>query len=282
MNDMASIVETDQPPERDEGAWLVRQWSAFAAALQFLTRVPLTSQRPVSAASLGRAPVYFPLVGTMIGAVAAAALGAACLAWPVALAVVVAVAVESWLTGALHEDGVADFCDAMGGGWSRERTLEILRDSRIGTYGALGLGLALALRIGALIVLIDRVGVGQWLAWSAALVAGAALGRWMIVLVMVWVPPVADRESLTRDMGRAVGVRGLIAATLWALPAALWFALQMPLRAALAAALLAAVVVVFVRLIRRRLGGVTGDCLGCLSYLAQVVVLLAAAARVPT
>jgi adenosylcobinamide-GDP ribazoletransferase len=198
------------------------------------------------------------------------------------LAVIVALSLEAWLTGALHEDGVADFCDAFGGGWTRERTLAILADSRIGTFGALGLGLAVALRAGAIVALVDHVGIEQWPAWGAALAASSTIGRWVIVLVMAWVSSVPDRESLTNAIGRELGIGGLILATLFTLPAAILFAVQMPLHAGLAAAMLFPFIYCFVRLIRKRLGGVTGDCFGFIAYITQTLVLLAAAARLPS
>ena len=94
--------------------------------------------------------------------------------WPIGLAVVIGLAFEALLTGAFHEDAVADFCDAFGGGWTRDDILRILKDSRVGSFGALGLILAVALRGGAIATLeTDRL--------IAAVTASAALGRWAIL-----------------------------------------------------------------------------------------------------
>ncbi len=124
---------------------LTTQWDALITAIQFLTQVPMRRSAP-SAAALRTAPLYFPLVGLLIGGFTAGLLGLSMLWWPIALAVIVALAAEAILTGALHEDALADYCDAFGGGWTRERILDILKDSRIGTYGTLGLGFGVTLR----------------------------------------------------------------------------------------------------------------------------------------
>jgi adenosylcobinamide-GDP ribazoletransferase len=277
---LRSAVDVAEPPQRRAAVTEPGLGEALRAAVQFLTRIPLGT-RPVDVLALARCPAYFPLVGTLIGGLAAAVLLGGGQLWPIWLAVLTALAAEALLTGALHEDGLADCCDALGGGWTRDDVLAILKDSRLGTYGALGLGLAVSLRAGALAAIVQQQGLERWPIWCAALIASAAVGRWAMVLMLVAVPPIPERESLSRSMSGSSG-RELLLATLWTLPAAVWMAVQMPEQAALAALLLALAVLWFARLVKRRLGGTTGDCLGCIAYLSQVVVLLAAAARWPT
>lgn len=258
-----------------------RRLSAPIAAAQFLTRIRLPTSAPgADADTLRRSPVYFPLVATLIGAFTAALIGLGSRFWPVWLAVPFALAVEARLTGALHEDAVADFCDAFGGGWTREEVLRILKDSRLGSYGALGLALAVALRAGATISVVMQQGGEAWPSWVAAVVASAAVGRWAMVAATVLVPPDKERESLARQVGGQLSWRELLEASFWTLPAAGAFAVLMPEQFALAVVLLVPTLWFFLRGVHRKLGGVTGDCLGCLGYLAQVVVLLAAAARI--
>src|SRR5262245_41540059 len=125
---------------------LKAQVRAFLAAVQFLTRIPVPSfaaGREEAAADLRQGEVYIPLVGGLVGLSTSGVILAATYLWPMGLAVVLGLAWEAWLTGALHEDAVADFCDAFGGGWTREEVLHILKDSRIGSFGTVGLGLAL-------------------------------------------------------------------------------------------------------------------------------------------
>ena len=217
--------------------------------------------------------------GALIGILAAASTGLGALVWPPWLAVLAALAFEAWLTGALHEDAVADFCDAFGGGHTRDQVLTILEDSRIGAFGALGLLFAVSLRTGAMMTLIIQWGVAGWPLWSSAFVASSAAGRWVMVLAMGLFAPLAGRESLSRTIGGALSRRERVESGLWALAAIAPFAVLLPLQFLFAVALLIPVVGGLLHLVLRKLGGMTGDCLGCVGYVSQVVVLLAAAAR---
>ena len=149
-----------------DNAWRKLSWPAFVTAVQFLTRVPLPGgmNRPgADPALLGHCPLFFPLVGGLVGAAAGGVLWAAAHVWPPPVAIVLALIAEALLTGAFHEDAVADACDAFGGGWTRDDVLRILKDSRVGSYGALGLGLAVALRgatLGAFTALASRRRLG--------------------------------------------------------------------------------------------------------------------------
>lgn len=254
-------------------------WGAFVAAVQFLTRVPLSSSM-CTRDSLRRAPLFFPLVGTVIGGSTAGLLWLSGLLWPVWIAVILALTAELWLTGALHEDGVADFCDGFGGGWTREKILEILKDSRVGTYGMLGLGFAVALRAGSLGAVVAEYDQERWLYWATALIASAAVGRWMMVWAMVLVPPIPQRESLSEDVAGRVSWRCVALSGLGAMPAIACFAYLMPIAALLACGMVGGAQAILLSLVRQKLGGITGDCLGCVGYVSQVLVLLAAAARV--
>jgi adenosylcobinamide-GDP ribazoletransferase len=250
-----------------------RQWAALAVAARFLTQVPVPPGVPFRATGrfLPRALVFFPVVGGMLGlATGGLILGLAhCWSWP--LAVMLGVAAEMLVTGAFHEDAVADFCDAFGGGWTRQRILEILKDSRIGTFGTVGLLVGIGLRVGAMIHLAP----GDLL---PATMAAAAWSRWCILLFMWRLPPIADRASLTRDVGRqATGVSLAIGLAL-AAPWIAWWAASDPTRCAIGLLAAAMWVLCLERYVRRKLGGVVGDCLGMACYTAQVLVLLAACA----
>jgi adenosylcobinamide-GDP ribazoletransferase len=255
------------------------RWQVFAAAVQFLTRIPLSSGEPPAAGELARCPVFFPLVGALIGVFTAVAAGLGALVWPPWLAVVLAMAFEAVLTGALHEDGLADFCDAFGGGRTRDQTLAILKDSRIGAFGALGLLVAVSLRAGAMMTLIDQWGVEGWPLWCSAFVASSAVGRYVMVLAMALVPPVAGRESLARTVGSTLSRWVLVASSFWVFLATAPFVVFLPVQSLVAVLLLFPAVGGLLLVVRRRLAGITGDCLGCIGYIGQIVVLLAAAAR---
>ena len=173
--------ERDAP--RDQPKTSIRSvaldhYRSLLVAVQFLTRLPTPNVAMGDEAErrkiLGRSAAYFPLVGALIGAMTGATIRLAGQFWPIGLAIVIGLAFEALLTGAFHEDAVADFCDAFGGGWTRDDILRILKDSRVGSFGALGLGLAVALRGGAIATLeTDRL--------IAAVTASATLGRWAIL-----------------------------------------------------------------------------------------------------
>ena len=250
-------------------------WAPPLLALQFLTRVPVPVLARLSAAQvevgLGRAVRWFPLVGTLIGLVTATTIAEAGTIWPRAVAVVIALIVEARLTGAFHEDAVADFCDGIGGGRDAEHVRVIMKDSRIGTYGALGLGLAVALR-GILLWTLEP-GIA-----FAAIVASATFGRLTVVAAMATIPPAPADGGLAKDIGGAIGWRDLAAGSLFALPGLAALGVVRP--AALIAAVVAAglFLVWLNALLLRQIGGSTGDCLGFAAYAGQLIALLAVVA----
>ncbi len=273
--------ERDAPRDHPKTSILsvaLDHYRSLLLAVQFLTRLPMPPVAIVDEAErltiLGRSAAYFPLVGALIGALTGATILLASRLWPIGLTIVIGLAFEALLTGAFHEDAVADFCDAFGGGWSRDDILRILKDSRVGTFGALGLGLAMTLRGGAIATLeTDRL--------IAAVTASATLGRWAILPAMWALPPADDRESLSRDIGRQIGPARLLLGTVMAIPGCAWLAFISPGRLAIGCAAVVALIAWLVRYVGRRLGGMNGDCLGFLCYLSQVAVLLATAARWP-
>ncbi len=234
--------------------------SGFVVAVQFLTRIPIRSGR---AGELSRAVPWFPVVGALIGAAVggvAAGLGELV---PMAVAAAVAVLFGIALTGAFHEDGLADTADALAGGWTRERRLEILDDPRHGSYGVAALG-------GSIVVRVVAVGsLGPADAFTG-LVAAHSLARGVAVVTMV-VVPLAKPDGLGAGYARSVttgraALTGFLAVAIAALATGWWAG---PLAAA---ALVAAAVVAFFAI--RAIGGITGDILGAIEQLAECAVLV--------
>jgi adenosylcobinamide-GDP ribazoletransferase len=254
-------------------------WAPPLLAVQFLTRLPVPGTAGLSPTAvhvgLGRAVGWFPLVGALVGAITAGVALAALQLWPVFVAVLLALAVEARLTGAFHEDAVADFCDAFGGGQAPDDVRRIMKDSRIGSYGALGLGLALLLRAALMIALLSSL---PPLAAGLAIVASATFGRLLAVAVMALVPPAAS-QGLAKDVAANVGWSTIGVACATALPGLLAFGLATPARLAVTFALAAIFITWFRGLLLGRIGGSTGDCLGFAAYAGQLLLLLTAAAR---
>lgn len=262
-------------------------WVPPLLAIQFLTRIPVPGLARLSPdvvnVALGKAVGWFPLVGAFVGAVTAGTMLAAEQVWPRIVAVLLALVVEARLTGAFHEDAVADFCDGVGGGRDPGHIRQIMKDSRIGSYGALGLVLAVALRA-ALVFLLPASPMFVFV----AIVAASSFGRLLAVVAMGIIPSPADERasaspagassSLAKDIGSMLPVSALVVAAVTTALALVPFALRAPL-AVSAAIVVAVVFLVWLRaLLLRKIGGGTGDCLGFAVYVGQLIVLLAATA----
>lgn len=247
--------------------------AAPVLALLWLTRLPVGRFLPRPAPTLQSALWAFPVAGMVVGALAGLVL---VMAWwlglPPVVAALLAVGAQVWLTGGLHEDGLADFADGMGGR-TIEKRLEIMRDSRIGSYGALTLGLVMALRVAALAALEPVVAI-------AALVSVAAFSRAGIVLALYLLPP-ARSDGLGRGAGRPS--RAMLAATLavgFAAFVVASFCDVWPVGILVIAAplsCLAAQGLVEIKA-QQKLGGQTGDVLGAVQQAGEVAALLAIAA----
>lgn len=248
------------------------QLELFFTAIGFFTRLPVPGWVPWSPERLNNAARYFPLVGWLVGGAGAASYALAALALPASLAVVLSMAVTIRLTGAFHEDGWADACDGLGGGWDKAQVLTIMKDSRIGSYGTIGLVLMLLAKALALVELARLSPAAP----ALALLAAHPLSRLMstsLIHTLAYVRE--DATAKSKPLARSLGRGELAVATLCGLlPMAL-----LPLRAG-AVGLLAAVAVTWyaARLFNRRLGGYTGDCLGAAQQASELAIYLGAVA----
>jgi len=243
----------------------------LACALQFLTRLPVPQLGDWRDERLARSARYFPLVGLIVGGLCAGVFLLARLVWPHgALPALLAVAAGVVITGGFHEDGLADTADGLGGGQARERKLAIMKDSRLGSYGALALGLVLALKVAALAELQPP------LAAAAALVCAHGLGRAAAVVMMVATPYAADPDA-SRLKPSARGARPWEAAIGLAVGAAPLLLLDPTV--AVAGVLGGALAAGWPALAaRRQIGGHTGDVAGAVEQAFETGFLLAAAA----
>jgi adenosylcobinamide-GDP ribazoletransferase len=247
----------------------------FLVALQFLTRFPVWRVLPPIAdypGALRLAMPYFPLVGAVVGGVTGGVFWLALTVWPAWIAALLALAVEALLTGALHEDGVADFCDAFGGGRTGEDIERILKDSRVGSYGVVGLLIGVGLRAGAMAALSPESAV-----WT--IVAAGALGRWLVLPVTMILPPVPGRDGLAKGLGHGRAWGSLVLGTCLAGLAMMPAFLLSPVKGAVGVVAAIGFAFWLTMYVRRRLGGVTGDVLGFAIFGGQLTFLLAAAAR---
>ena len=254
---------------------MIRELRLFLIALQFMTRVPVPRWVGFEADWLNRSARHFAGVGLLVGGIGAAVLWAASRWWPMPVAVGLSMAATLWLTGAFHEDGFADTCDGLGGAVSRERALEIMKDSRIGAYGAIGIAMMLGLKAATLATLPLATAL-------PALVLGHTASRAAATALMLLLPYAGDAaqakaKPLAQQVGAAEGVGaalwlGLVSLGLWGLGViaapGLGFALASATLAAMACA----------RWLRHRLGGFTGDTLGATQQISELALLLGVSA----
>ena len=243
----------------------------FFIALQFLTRVPAPRWVGFEPGWLHACARHFPLVGCVVGGVAAAVLwGGHALFTPI-VAVLLSMIASVLLTGAFHEDGLADTCDALGGNVSRERALAIMKDSRIGAYGAVGLALMLGLKAATL------VSLPLMAALPAVLLAHTA-SRLAPVLLIRWLHYAGDVDhAKAKPLAQQVSRVDVAVAAAWVAALVLGLLLWQPgWRWPLVSALLAATAGFLWcrRWLQRRLGGYTGDTLGATQQITEVLVLL--------
>jgi adenosylcobinamide-GDP ribazoletransferase len=233
-------------------------------ALQFLTRIPIRLSR---APDLTASIPWFPLIGAVIGSLLAALLAAGSLLLPMSVIAAVTVLCGVLLTGAFHEDGLADAADAIGGGWDREQRFTILKDPLHGSYGVAALTGSILIRILCLGALSPAVAV-------AGLVASHTLGRTAsIISMVVW--PTASATGLGADYVRAarplpIMVGAAVGVAITAIVLGWWVG------PAILAAVLAAGVMGWIAW--RALGGVTGDILGAIEQVVEIAVLIAVVA----
>lgn len=236
-------------------------------AVLFSTRLPLGPAQQLDGGDLARASWAFPLAGAAIGGVGAAVYGLTyALGFAPLICATLTIAATLGVTGALHEDGLADTADGFGGGATAQRKLEIMRDSRIGTFGACALVLSILLRVAAIAALAEPAAV------VPALIAAHVAARAMLPAFMRMTPP-ARTDGLSAGAGRPTLANAVIAGFVGAgtLACALSIA-----GAAISAAALAVAAVGAARVSLRQIGGQTGDVAGALEQVGELLVLLVA------
>ena len=238
----------------------------FFTGVMFLTRVPACHLADHEPGFLARSTAIWPLLGALLGAASAAVFAA--LLWmgmPATFAACGALATTASLTGCFHEDAFADVCDGFGG-YTPQKRLEIMRDSRVGAFGVVGL----VLLLGAQLSLLSALSAPQAF---YALVAAHALGRWSSVLLVWRVPYVADAASLAKPLAANVPATAFVSATFWTL-LALWPASRLwPWSVPALIGATTGFAALWARFFRVWLGGLSGDALGAINMATQLLVL---------
>ncbi|TCO08046.1 adenosylcobinamide-GDP ribazoletransferase [Natronoflexus pectinivorans] len=239
--------------------------NTLLTAIMFFTRIPVPTNLPYSKELLNKALRFFPLVGGIVGGVGAGVLWLALLVLPLPLALLLSIIATIFITGAFHEDGFADFCDGYGGGMTKERILDIMKDSRLGTYGTIGLVSVLAVKYTALLAIP--------IPYLFIILVSAHIFSRFVPVVLVFTTPYIREDALSKakPIGNQTSVTSLIIAMLTsAIP--LFFLNWIHSVGIIVAC--AIVIVLFRLYIMKRTGGYSGDVLGALQQLCEVAIYL--------
>lgn len=247
----------------------MHQLRLFFTALQFFTRLPIPGWVGFDPAWLNQASRYFPLVGVVVAVITAGVYAMAAWLFPAPVAVLLSTAAGIYATGAFHEDGFADMCDGFGGGMTAERVLEIMKDSRIGAYGAIGIICLLAAKCTTLSMLPPVAAI-------AALFVAHPLSR-LMATSLIWRLDYARAEGKAKPLAQKMsGTEFALAAGTAALPALAMVACGWLTWSALATGVMAAAIAAawLARKFVHRIAGYTGDCLGAVQQLSEVMFYL--------
>ncbi|MGS0536542.1 adenosylcobinamide-GDP ribazoletransferase [Pseudoalteromonas sp. SaAl2] len=251
----------------------ITQWQLLQLAISFLTRIPITLRFEVTGDHLNQASRYFALVGLGLGLVHALVFYCLQFILPVSMCVLLVLALSLLMTGAFHEDGWADVWDGFGGGWQVSQKLNIMKDSRLGTYGAAALIIILLLKYQSLVILSDDNGVLLF-----AIIAGQCLSRVVATSIIFSMDYVSeDASAKVKPLAMHLSKTSLVTLLL---TAALLFAATLILQLVTWQALgIITLALVFVRLMvmhwfKRQLGGYTGDCLGAAQQLSELSIYI--------
>jgi len=262
---------------------LREQWHLLLLAISFFSRIPVQLKVDVTANMLNQASRYFAVVGVLIGACSALAFYLSASILPIELALLIAMFSSVLLTGAFHEDGWADVWDGFGGGWTVENKLNIMKDSRLGTYGAAALFFILMIKYQALLALIkqnithtallNESMLSESLSMLSILVLGHGLSRVLATSLIADMPYVSeDATSKVKPLAQSLSSNSyLILLSTGGLVIA--FTLSFSIAWKLVAILLLTRWCLK-RWFTKQLGGYTGDCLGAAQQLSEVVIYL--------
>jgi len=249
------------------------QWDYFYAALMFYTRLPVPKNTPHSAEILNKSRAYFPVIGIIIGLIAVLTYVVGNLFFSTQISVALSMVATILATGAFHEDGFADSCDGLGGGWKADQVLTIMKDSRIGTYGSVGLISILGLKF---LVLYELATI-SFTVLAFSLIAAHTVSRLLASLTIeshkyVQVSDQSKSKPITEN---SLSSPDLHASFFISAIPVLLLACVSPVPTLLALLLATIVAKLFARYSEKRIEGITGDILGAIQQLSELTIYLA-------
>jgi adenosylcobinamide-GDP ribazoletransferase len=245
----------------------------FFTALMFYTRIPCPSWVNHSEEYLNQATKYFPLIGWIVGGFATAVLWLFVWVLPPSVAIILSMMASVVLTGAFHEDGFADVCDGFGGGWTKEQILTIMKDSRVGAYGAIGVVLLLLLKWTLLYEIGLKIKLWEFF-W--VLLSAHSISRLMAV-ILIFTQPYSranDASGKAKPIAKKMMPQHFVVAWIFGTLPMLGMALYQGLFSIFILIPCIAVAFYMATYFRKKIDGYTGDCLGATQQITEVVFYL--------
>lgn len=236
------------------------------SALMFYTRLPVPSPSDFKEEHLNKATRYFPLIGWVVGALMVLVYVLTRFAFTYEIAIILSLIAGVLITGAFHEDGLADFFDGFGGGWTKDRILEIMKDSRVGTFALVGLSLVFLLKFYALLQLAYKE------LFVPSMLFAQVLSRWFALTFVATTPySRADEQSKIKPIAKKLALKDLLIATFLTFLAFLLFPFWW-IGGVLGVLILLKLYLRWFFL--KWIGGYTGDCLGAAQQISEICILL--------
>ena len=240
----------------------------FFTALMFYTRIPCPSWIDHSEEYINKATRYFPLIGWIVGLATALVVLGSHYIFPNAICIILSLGTSILITGAFHEDGFADVCDGFGGGWTKEKILDIMKDSRVGAYGVVGLIVLFSLKI---FTLIELLNIDIWYCLKAIILAHVISRFSAVTMIFTHEYSREDETSKIKPIAKKLTVKNFLISAVWVFLALLlfqnWYIFLVIIPVYLMKIYLA-------KYFTKWIGGYTGDCLGTIQQITEIVTLL--------
>jgi len=247
-----------------------RELQIFFTAVMFYTRIPCPSWVDHDERNISLSTRYLPLIGWIVGVIYGGVIVLASSVFSPLTSILVGTIVSVLLTGAFHEDGFADACDGFGGGWTKEKILAIMKDSRVGTYGVIGLILLFALKVSLTYELFRVDDVSLFF----IIVSSHALSRMMPVILIAFLRYVRDdNQAKAKPVATGVGIASLGIASFFAIVPILFLAWHAGLSVIVSIIPVLVITFFLARYFKKWIGGYTGDCLGATQQVTEVAYL---------
>lgn len=251
-----------------------KEFCIFLAALQFYTRIPCSIDAGYNTDIINKASRYFPLIGWIVGALSFFVLWLFAQFFSMPIAILLSMLTGILITGAFHEDGLADTFDGFGGGWTKEKILDIMKDSRVGTYGVISLIFLIAIKYVALNAVITAVDIANYIPLLLIFITYHSLARLTAInIVFTSIYSRDDEKSKSKPISKTKTYKEVIGAYIFGLSPFIALCYITPI---FIIVLIPLLILYFFskRFFEKWIGGYTGDCLGAVEQIAELIILL--------